>query len=271
VADNYTYDSSTQVPMRNGTAPLYFSDANVCLGCSEARPNKDVVVKDNYFVGGIPVASIVGWEKITFMGNTLVGRHGMVALGVLNNNDARHYSWDKNSYFGSGFEKENALFAVGGKALDFSTWQRLTSFDHNGQYRPGRPTGVKVFVRPNQYEPGRANIAVYNWDLRNTVDVDVSDVLKVGTHYEVRNVQDYFGSPVLTGTYDGRPLVLPMTGLKVAAPIGWDHTPPPTAPEFNVFVLLPTEGNRSGEKREDRDKDKRRRRPNHDRDDDRHR
>ena len=37
-----------------------------------------------------------------------------------------------------------------------------------------RPTGVKVFVRPNQYEPGRANITVFNWDHVGTVNVSVS-------------------------------------------------------------------------------------------------
>ena len=34
----------------------------------------------------------------------------------------------------------------------------------NNTYTTTRPTGTRVFVRPNQYEAGRANIAVYNWD-----------------------------------------------------------------------------------------------------------
>ncbi len=30
------------------------------------------------------------------------------------------------------------------------------------------PTGVKVFIEPNLYEAGRANITVFNWNLSPT-------------------------------------------------------------------------------------------------------
>jgi len=101
---------------------------------------------------------------------------------------------------------------------------------------PSRPTGVKVFLRPNAYEPGRANITVYNWDQRETVEVNIRTILPIGATYEVRNAQDYFGAPVATGVYSGAPIRLPMTGLSVASPVGVS-APPPTGPEFNVFVL----------------------------------
>jgi hypothetical protein len=100
-------------------------------------------------------------------------------------------------------------------------------------------TGTRVFVRPNRYEAGRANLVVYNWDKLSTVAVDVNSVLAVGTRYEVRNIEDYFAPPVLSGTFDGQPLSLPMTGLTVASPTAAMLTPPPTGPAFNVFVLLP--------------------------------
>ena len=44
-------------------------------------------------------------------------------------------------------------------------------------YASSRPTGVKVFVRPNHYEPGRANITIYNWDKAATVDVSLAGIL----------------------------------------------------------------------------------------------
>ena len=110
---------------------------------------------------------------------------------------------------------------------------------------PDRPTtGKKVFVRPNRYEQGRANITIFNWDKAPAVVVDVRHVgLRIGDAYEVRDVQDFYGKPVLAGTYDGTPLTIPMTGLTVAAPIGRPdeyQTPPHTAPEFGAFVLLKT-------------------------------
>jgi hypothetical protein len=111
------------------------------------------------------------------------------------------------------------------------------SYPANTYHGSVRPTGTYVFVRPNAYEPGRANIVVFNWDLKSTVGVDMSTVLSTGTLYEVRNAQDFFAVPVLSGVYAGGTLSLPMTGLTVAAPIG-GRTPAPTGPEFNAFVLL---------------------------------
>ena len=105
-------------------------------------------------------------------------------------------------------------------------------------YLTTRPSGAKVILQPNQYEPGRAHIAIYNWDLAASVAVDVSSVLSPGTVYELRNAQDFWAEPVLAGTYTGDPLMVPMQALPAAAPIGWPVSPTPTGPEFNVFVLL---------------------------------
>src|SRR5262249_34787894 len=112
------------------------------------------------------------------------------------------------------------------------------TYPNNTYYGSTRPTGTWIYVRPNAYEAKRANIVVYNWDLDSTVDVDVSGILSSGDGYEVRNAADFFGAPVLTGTYSGGSLTLPMTGLSVATPVGVG-APPPSGPEFNVFVLLP--------------------------------
>ncbi len=108
-------------------------------------------------------------------------------------------------------------------------------------YYSSRPTGVKVFVRPNAYEAKRANIAIYNWDLLDTVAVDVSGILSPGDGFEVRNAADFFGAPVLTGTYSGGSINLPMDDLSVATPVGIG-APDPAGPEFNAFVLLPASG-----------------------------
>lgn len=111
-----------------------------------------------------------------------------------------------------------------------------------------RPTGVKILVRPNRYEPGRANVAVFNWDLRESVELDVSSVLKAGDRYELRDVQNLFGNPVASGTIDGSgKIAIKMTGLVAAPPSGRLAEPgmdfkiaPPkhTAPEFGAFILV---------------------------------
>ena len=97
----------------------------------------------------------------------------------------------------------------------------------NNTYYSSRPTGVKIFIRPNQYEAKRANITIYNWDTRTRLSVDLTGILAPGTGFEIRNAQDFFGAPVLTGTYAGGSVSIPMTGLSVAAPRGWAAPPRP--------------------------------------------
>src|SRR5262249_49525818 len=56
-----------------------------------------------------------------------------------------------------------------------------TGFPHssypNNTYTTTRPTALQVFVRPNVYEAGRANITVFNWPNSSTVSVDLTGIL----------------------------------------------------------------------------------------------
>ena len=103
------------------------------------------------------------------------------------------------------------------------------------------PSGVEVFARANQYEPGRGHVIVYNWDGADSVDVDLSGVLATGSSYEIRNAQNPFGAFVASGVYDGKPVTLPLAGLKPQQPVGQPNAILPedeTAKTFNVFLVL---------------------------------
>ncbi len=104
-----------------------------------------------------------------------------------------------------------------------------------------KPSGVKIFIRPNRFEPGRANIIIYNWDHRNLVNVDAASLLKPGEKYELRDAQNFLGPPVLKGTYADDPLLIPMTTSDMPAMAGdAPIIPKHTSTEFGVFVLLPS-------------------------------
>ncbi|MCB0128360.1 MAG: hypothetical protein KDE58_39105, partial [Caldilineaceae bacterium] len=114
------------------------------------------------------------------------------------------------------------------------------------------PSGQRVFVRPNQYESGRANIVVHNWDKASSVSVDLSEVLGIGSNYRVMHVYDFFGAPVVQGTYDGQPVNIPMQARKAPKAVGggmgqcvtgpsdtWCFKEPTTLPAtFGAFVVL---------------------------------
>jgi len=190
-----------------------------------SAPNKDVVVRDNYFAGGSPVLSVSGWEKVTMAGNTFFGLQNLLSLIRPAGAETSDYQIDNNTYLGG---DASTPFNLQNQSVDFVQWQEAGNFDHNGRWggTPSkRPGGTKVFVRPNRYEPGRENVTVYNWDLKPDIEVDMHQVLTKGASYEVRNVLDYYGDPVAVGTYSGAPVKLPMTGTS-------------TGPEFNAFVVF---------------------------------
>jgi hypothetical protein len=123
-------------------------------------------------------------------------------------------------------------------AIGAGGWKENSRFDSTrSSWTNASPTGTEVFVIPNEYEIGRAHIAIYNWALSPTVPVDLSNVLTTGDHYVIYAAEDYLGAPVATGTYNGQPVSIPMTGTLVAAPIGLGWTPASVRPQFGAFVV----------------------------------
>lgn len=232
LVENFTYLS----PRANLAGR--FRDANVCLGCADPQTHKAVVVRDNYFAGGAPVAIVSGWQDVTMRGNTFVGLEAMAAVSPPDAAALRRWNWDDNTYIGTGPRvRPDVLFSLNGKPLVRQEWITATGFDRNSTFRLGRPSGTRVFVRPNEYEDGRAHVVVYNWDLADRVTVDLAPVLGPRARYEIHNAMDYLGDPVASGVFDGKPVPLAMRGLRVAPPRGAMGTPSPTPGEFGVFVV----------------------------------
>jgi hypothetical protein len=122
----------------------------------------------------------------------------------------------------------------------------VPSLYSNNTYYSSRPTGTWVLVRPNQYEPGRANVTVYNWGSASQVGVDVSSVLASGDTFEIRDAQNFYGSPVASGTYAGGGVTVPMASLSAAQVLGRSTQPTHTPAEFGAFVLLKTSSGGGG-------------------------
>ncbi len=189
--------------------------------------NRDLLFKDNYIVSGGPsLGRITRWNQVMMTGNTLVGESELMKLELPAGGGTTPYVWNNNQFYSRTNPLPFTLINGAGESQtsSFAGWQQATGLDAGSQLLSGRPTGAKIFVRANQYQSGRYHIAIYNWDLLSQVTLDASALLNTGERFEVRNAQDYFGAPVLSGIYNGAPLSLLMTGT-------------PTGPEFNAFVL----------------------------------
>jgi hypothetical protein len=224
IDQNYTYrtnDSNTKA-------------ADIGYNLAE---NEDIVLTNNYFAGGW--SRVGAWRTATVSGNTLFNfTNGWM---LWNLGDVGGQTWSGNTFFGD--STALAWRYDTNTVTTFSGWRTLTGMSDPGTYAGSAPTGVKVVVRPNQYEPGRANIIVYNWAQQPTVSVDVSGILNPGDRYVVQHAQDFYGAPVASGIYTGGPLELPMVGVTPPTPLGLGSSPVPapvTGPTFNVFVLMTT-------------------------------
>jgi len=220
LTNNYTYHKPSD---NEGTSALDWIDPGV---------SQNLVAQNNYWIGGQPALQINNWNTATFTGNAIYSFAGtLLAAGHL---FPSTYTWSGNKYYGNGvFSLNSQLFQ------SFASWQTASQLDTNTTFQAGRPTGIWSFVRPNKYETGRANVTIYNWDLASSVAIDPSSVLANGDKYLVRNAQDYFNTPVLSGTYTGGSLQIPMTNLTAAQPTGISPTRVQSSgPEFGTFILL---------------------------------
>ncbi len=196
--------------------------------------NGSVVLTDNYLPLGLLMNN---WSNATVTGNLFGPRlRDSYVVGLDQTLTLLNANWDNNTYV---WPLTGNEFLLDFTSYSYSAWQFVTGYDLDSTVVVGDLQGTRVFIRTNLYEQGRANIIVYNWDNLDNVAVDMSSLLPVGSVFEVRNAQDFHAPPVLSGVFDGLPLVLPMTNLTVAVPNGPMVTPPPTGPTFNIFVLLP--------------------------------
>ena len=173
----------------------------------------------DFQVGGLqPVENLVFTENMSYRSP---GRRGATArLG-----------------YGPGPKNSGAMVTgnyLVGKLLLVS-WKMIT-FSGNTILDSSLPKSTSVFVEPNRYEPGRANIVIYNWGDQEAVPVDLSKVLLPGDRYEVRNAQNFYDSPAASGTYGGGSVSIPITSVEPAPSITGKATSS-TGTEFNAYVV----------------------------------
>jgi hypothetical protein len=184
----------------------------------------------NVLVGGGSVAKNIKFvNNYTYGGTTKFGYTARVDSLTLEDNylpttlemNAPKASAHKNTFLSSGFK--------GFSANEYP----------DNTYLPNPPRGLHVFVERNHYESHRATIAVYNWDKKRSVSVDLSQILSVGEHFEIRDVQDYLGAPIATGIHRGGLAAIDIASLhEVMQPVGFVHRVDHTNLDFNVFVVM---------------------------------
>ncbi|RPI54214.1 MAG: hypothetical protein EHM55_11470 [Acidobacteria bacterium] len=207
--------------------------------------NRNAVVRNNYFMGGTQPMVLFTWQTLTFEGNNvystlrLPGTNYSEVVLLAQNFSQGPYLWRNNTYYDMTTRDAFALSpAPAGYRGNFADWQGATG-DVTSQRRQTLPPD-RVFVMPNRYEAGRAHVVVHNWSRQGSVTVDLSTSrLAVGQRYEIWDVQNMGGAPVVKGTFSGGTVPVPMNLTAVSKPLGWSGGVSHTLSEFGVFVVKP--------------------------------
>jgi len=198
--------------------------------------NKSIDVEGNYAAGGVSGLEMqYQWAQATILNNTFVGGTGsnVVHTGGPTPNV---YQWSGNVYYrdpaATAWQHDTARY-------DFDGWRTVTGLGGTDNAVNGRPEANWVFIRPNKYEAGRGFVVIYNFAGQNPVAVDLSPIVPSGHHFEVRNVQDVFGATIVSSTYHGGTVSIPMNGVAPPKPIGRSAptSAPRTGPIFDVFLV----------------------------------
>ncbi|HWC75755.1 MAG TPA: Ig-like domain-containing protein, partial [Gemmatimonadales bacterium] len=222
VTNNMTYYSPGVTSSGNGGVRIGYN----------STANGTAVFRNNYIVGGTLTLDLGYWSNLTVQGNTIAGPSVLLVQHDGASPSTQHWSGDMHYR-----DPTSAAWMIGNSSFNFANWQSRAGASTD-QASGTLPAAPKVFVRPNRYEAGRGTIVIYNWTLQSSVSVDLSGVVTPGNRYEVRNVQDIFGTPVVSGTYNGGMIAVPMNGVTPPQPIGGAFgSLIKTGPNFDVFIV----------------------------------
>jgi hypothetical protein len=111
--------------------------------------------------------------------------------------------------------------------LQIQRYQRVVNRDNRvlgpGDRRPAVPT--QVLVQPYRLDPTRANVVVFNGNGQTRIAMDPAPLLRPGRAFRLMDPRDFYGKPVLTGKYEGRPIEVPIRGEFAAYMLLSDGSP----------------------------------------------
>ncbi len=236
IENNYTYKSEWGITINGPSLQIGWRD--LC---------RHITVTDNYVVGGNRTFTVINTDNSEFTRNVFVSRDKpdlkvapyfrdyVLRYDSISTGSPSGMLFDHNSYF-TGTNTNQVQIASSSITKD--EWQ-AKHFDANSTFKVGLPEKNVVKVLPNKHEAGRAHIVVYNWENKDHVSIDVSDVVKKGQDYYLYDSQDLFSGALLKGVYSEN-LNVPMYGSDhdVTQPYGKNiqhikHT----EKEFGAFVL----------------------------------
>ncbi len=229
--------------------PAHYNQQNISFGTGQI--DSFVYFHNNYitgscYSGGIYVQN--NFKRFDFQYNTLYDPLGSSISALVGVEYFAEYNvadtvklagtWNNNRYFSNSLnpfwrEKNQTQLAV----LNLAGFRSVYGTDINSVLFAAKPTDT-AFIRKNKYETNTFYVTVLNNSKQAAFTISFGNSNLNGYYYTVIDAQNYFGSPVTTGIYNGTSIVLPMNLQDVSPAVGNVPVQPNhTSANLGTFII----------------------------------
>lgn len=217
--------------------------SGIRLGYPWGTMSEDVLCTGNYCEGLV----VRDFRKAIVNHNTVVAPSTAVILEGEGKLQLSGYQWSENHFYITDGRWGDFAIIENGKSrgLTFDEWRKETNLAAKSHFTKGSPDKLRVIIRPNPHQPGRANIVVLNPGELAEVELDLAGVLKPMQEFRIVSAKDFYGPSLVAGTYDGQLVRLPMKAVTPPPPVGMPNVKlPVTEQQFAAFVVVPGSGSK---------------------------
>ena len=159
-----------------------------------------------------------------------------VMIELQSSQPASAFTIDRNQYF-----KRSSSSTISVNSLRANGWEL------NGSITTANPTGVRCTATPCAYTRGKGHLHIWNFSGASSVTVDIGAAVHglTGFPYAIYHAFDWVtgGAPLVTGTYDGTRVTIPMDARSHPRPYGAVQPVAPVLPNtFGAFVVTQRPG-----------------------------
>jgi hypothetical protein len=174
---------------------------------------------------------------VRFGGNVLAGS----SITMTDNYFASGLVRRRRDFANETYSNNTAVGLTAGTTMQQWNGSQYVSWSPSGWTKTTTPTGTVTAVRPNDYENNRGHVAIFNWDQLDNISVDLSPILANNMPYTIWHAYDLV-NPILTGTYTGGTVAIPMAERDAPPPIpdGFFGTEIKCPKEFAALLIRAT-------------------------------
>jgi hypothetical protein len=172
-------------------------------------PSGSIEFINNRVIGASVAVELDSWNRIVYDNNQIVASQYLTSIRPdgISQEAIKSYEVDSNSFYVG--ERLYPTYPPPGGLYDFQAWQ-VYGYDLNGSYSPNMPTSNIVIVHENEYEKGRASIAILNYEGLESVAFDLSNLFIEGESFYIYDIENMGGEPIKSGVFYGKPINIPM-------------------------------------------------------------